>query len=197
MPRKKGQNQTSDSESPNQKPGLPEVDLKTTAQESPQSEPPPNHDAEPAAGADAAEPDWDGIRVDEPLDGEFEQVGAVDPTPPGCFTIEEFWEAFRGVHRLGSALTGVQSIAIGQADEQSARACSDAIWQTAAEVEALQFMIRKGNRWLERVSAVLLYGVVKGRMVQAELASRRAANRDGSGTAEETDQSGEGARDAA
>jgi len=163
---------------------LPKIDpAETTSSESePESRAETNdRTADASAASDGVAPDFEQIRVEEPaasgesiFEGDFEEVGASDPTPESCYTVEEFFDAFQKAHAMLGMFTGLRSLPISDFDREQAREASNAIWETAAEDDSpFRFVIRKGNRWFGRVGAILTYGVIKGQLVRAELSALR------------------------
>lgn len=93
--------------------------------------------------------------------------------PPGVLSRDQFFEAFRGCFNIGHQFTGLESLAV-PANDNTARAACDAVYDIALEVEYLRFLIQPGNTWIQRSIAIGAFAVPKYLGVKAELEARRA-----------------------
>jgi hypothetical protein len=117
------------------------------------------------------EPDFDGILNElGPETGEREAASAA------VLTKEQFFAGFGGMFAMASAMTGLKSLTV-EADDDSARQASDAIYDTAAEVPMFRFLIAPGNLYVQRALVVLAFGVPKYQAVKAEALERRGQAR--------------------
>lgn len=95
---------------------------------------------------------------------------------------EEFYQAFKAIlaapGMIAPHLGGppFASLAVQPAEEAAARACADAIYDTACEVRLLRWLIEPGNKWVQRSLAIGMFTVPKALAVRAELGAHRASS---------------------
>lgn len=92
----------------------------------------------------------------------------------GRLTTDQFFMAFRGVIQAPNFVMKppLKSLEIDEGD-QAARAASDAIYETCADVPWLNFLIEPGNVWAGRAIVVGAFAFGMTTAVRSELAERR------------------------
>lgn len=148
--------------------------------------------AEPAAHVLAA-------RFHEPW---LDEVETVDPetgaTVPAVAQLskDQFYGAFKGMFLAPNVLIRppLKSLVIAPEEEDTARAASDAIYETCAAVSWLNFLIQPQNEWAQRAFVIGVFFYGKGSLIAAELKDRR---KNSSGEAEAAGKPSGGAESAA
>lgn len=90
---------------------------------------------------------------------------------------EEFRAFLEGVFTVASAASRLQSL--GVKGDPTFPPAADAIYDTAAEVPALRWLIEQQGVWLQRVIALAVFGGAKVAAVRAEIAMMKLQARSG------------------
>lgn len=117
----------------------------------------------------------DGSHIDDIQIGEeFADDGTLcDETGAKCLTKAQFFEAFKGMFNIAGGFTRLSSLPVSEGDIAARDAC-DAIYDTAAEVSYLRFLIEPSNIWVQRSLVIVAFTLPKYMAVKAELQHRRA-----------------------
>jgi hypothetical protein len=117
----------------------------------------------------------DGIAVEE-FEGVDVETGEelLEDSAPEILTSEQFFAVFCGVFSISSAVTRLESLRV-ETTEQTARECSDALYETALEVPAFRFLVEPSSIWMQRGMIVLAFALPKAQAVRMELLSKKAA----------------------
>lgn len=123
--------------------------------------------------AGSIEPD----HFDDLLSGpEISGVSAGDSLPPGMLGKDEFFKVFCMVFKVASIGARLKSMDVDPQDE-AARAASDAVYETCAEIPALNFILQPQGRVMGRVAAIGMFVVPMAMNVQAEIAARQVSHK--------------------
>lgn len=86
----------------------------------------------------------------------------------------EVWpDMMAGYFHLASAFTGLQTLKIEPGDD-TYRQAALAVWDTARETPYMDYLIRPGGKWMQRVAAISAFALPVYFGCKAELAARRA-----------------------
>ncbi len=145
-----------------------------------QSHPQPlNQQSADGSQATSIEPD----HFDDLLSGpEVASVSAGDSLPPGMLGKDEFFKVFCMVFKMASIGAHLKSMDVDPNDE-GARAASDAVYETCAEIPALNFILKPQGRVMGRVAAIGMFVVPMAMNVQAEIAARQVPKKSAPGAA--------------
>lgn len=93
---------------------------------------------------------------------------------PPQMTREEFHKAFCLVFNVTSSITRLKSLSVDPKDG-AALGASEAIYDTAAEIPALNFLLQPGGKWGGRALMVGAFALPMAHSVKEELAQRSGA----------------------
>jgi len=116
---------------------------------------------------------------DDLISGETMQLPMGDPMETHGETVssqmlskDDFYKMFLGGFAMGHAYSKLESLKV-EADNQSALNCSNAMYDTIADIPALHFLITPQNKWLERSIAIGMFTIPMAIAVKAELQLRQ------------------------
>jgi len=89
----------------------------------------------------------------------------------GLIGADEFHILFCVGFSTASHLTKLKSLHVEREDE-SARACTQALYDTIIDVPALHFMLQPQNKWFERAIAIGMFTVPMALAVKDELSAK-------------------------
>lgn len=88
---------------------------------------------------------------------------------------DQFFEGvFVPLHAVPGAVFQLQSLPIASHERQSARAASDALYETALEFPMFHFLIKPENIWVQRALAIGAYAIPKAQAVAMEIRAKKA-----------------------
>jgi hypothetical protein len=132
---------------------------------------PPQNQSEPVSGASSAST----INDDAPTHFD-DLIDAAEPAASPTAAMvgkEDFHKLFVFGFTAGHEFTKLQSLKIG-AENEAARNCAHALYDTILDVPALHFMLQPQGKWFERIFAIGVFTVPLAASVRAELRARRA-----------------------
>lgn len=86
---------------------------------------------------------------------------------------EDFHKVFCTAFNVGSAVTGLKSLEVAENDDK-ARACSLAVFETCQDIPALNFLLQPGGKWGVRIMAIAAFTLPMARGVSQELQARQS-----------------------
>lgn len=87
--------------------------------------------------------------------------------PPHALEKEAFYAQFAGAHKIISMMTGLRSMAIQPDEQDTAMEASNAIYDTAVDLE-WYWMISGGGKWFQRLTVLGMFFMGKAQMVAQE-----------------------------
>ncbi|PZO86540.1 MAG: hypothetical protein DI626_06285 [Micavibrio aeruginosavorus] len=94
------------------------------------------------------------------------------PLPSSAIDKDGFHKMFVGGFTVFSIVTHLRSLKV-EAEDGTARAASDAIYDTIQDVPALHFLLEPQGKWMGRVACIAAFAVPMALNVRAELAARQ------------------------
>ncbi len=134
---------------------------------------PQSSQSENGSAAISTEPDHFDDLLSAP---DIEVQRAPGEVPPGMLGKDEFFKVFCMVFKVASIGANLQSMNVDPHDE-GARAASDAVYETCAEIPALNFILKPQGRVMGRVVTIGMFVVPMAMNVQAEIAARQVARK--------------------
>lgn len=163
------------SQTAGQAPMMPEQEAHQLESSPQSSNLPPQQESAEASPAGSIEPDHFDDLLDAPEIGAIEG-GHGGGLPPGMLGKDEFFKVFCMVFKVASIGANLKSMKVDPHDE-AARAASDAVYETCAEIPALHFILQPQGRVMGRIVAIGMFVVPMAMNVQAEIAARQAARK--------------------
>lgn len=133
------------------------------------SQAPEQADASPVSSTESGPDHFDDL-LEGPA-GPSGPSGGGTVLPPNVLDKDAFHRLFVGVFSVASVLTHLQSLKVSN-DDGSARAASDALYETILDIPALHFLLEPQGKWAGRVMCIGMFAVPMAINVQAELAAR-------------------------
>ncbi|WP_417842181.1 hypothetical protein [Terasakiella sp.] len=117
----------------------------------------------------------------DPLEGEADELGGLDglsnlADESGEFISQDaFFAAFCTAFNIGACLPPYfTSLKIDDSEMDQARGASDALYDICLETPAMQFLIKPGGVWFQRVAAISAFALPKAMGVVSEVRAKRA-----------------------
>jgi len=129
---------------------------------------------EDVSDAAPGEFDFDTSHFDE-IEGEVVSYSDDEPPEPGLMTKQQFRQSFGGLFNMGGQLTGLESLTIKPAEQPSADACADTIYDMALEIEWMKSLLKPSSPWIGRALVVGMFTIPKAGAAIGELKARKMA----------------------
>lgn len=113
-------------------------------------------------------------RVKQEAESQPQHDGALPVDADGYIRREAWPEIMGGFFHVAGAFTGLQSLAIDKADGTYIQAAY-AVWDTCRETPYMDFLIRPGGKWMQRIAVIGAFAVPLYMNCKAEIAMKRAA----------------------
>ena len=117
----------------------------------------------------------------DPLEGEGDDLGGIDglsnlADESGEFISQDaFFLAFCQAFNIAACIPPYfTSLKIEDEETAQARGASDALYDICLETPAMQFLIKPGGVWFQRVAAISAFALPKAMGIKAEMKAKRA-----------------------